>query len=218
MALHLQRDLDLLRKELLQLGGMVETSIEQALKALNERDTKLAESLLSTESEIDEKEVEIEENCLKILALHQPVAVDLRFIVVVLKVNNDLERMGDLAENIAERSLFLSSEPPIPCPPEFVDIMQTNIRLMVRNSLDALVNLDVTLANQVIAMDESVDIVNKQMYADLQADMQKDPDTIKRAVSILSTSRYMERIADLATNIAEDVVFMVDGDVVRHQE
>ncbi len=217
MALHLQRDLAQLKKELLQLGAMVESAIDESLDALNNRKSSLAEELLQKEALIDEKEVEIEESCLKILALHQPVAVDLRFIVVVLKVNNDLERMGDLAEHIAERAIFLSNEEPIPFPDKFTDFMQSTIRMMVRSSLDALVNLDVDLAKEIIAMDDQIDAFNREMYADLQACMTADPSTIKRNVSLLSTSRYLERIADLATNIAEDVVFMVDGEVVRHR-
>ncbi|MBL4865372.1 MAG: phosphate signaling complex protein PhoU [Pseudomonadales bacterium] len=217
MSLHLQRDLDQLKKEILQLGSMVETAINNAILALNDRRPELAENVFSEEILIDEKEVLIEEDCLKILALHQPVAVDLRFIVVVLKVNNDLERMGDFAVNVAKRAVFLSSQNPIPYPPEFTDKMSKSIRTMVHNSLDALVKLDVDLARNVIAMDDVVDDVNRQMYVELQALMENDSSTIERAIGLLSTSRYLERIADLATNIAEDVIFMVEGEVVRHQ-
>ena len=217
MSLHLQRDLDQLKKEILQLGSMVETAINNAILALNDRRPELAENVFSEEILINEKEVLIEEECLKILALHQPVAVDLRFIVVVLKVNNDLERMGDFAVNVAKRAVFLSSKNPIPCPTEFTDTMSKNIRTMVHGSLDALVKLDVDLARNVIAMDDDVDDVNRQMYVELQALMENDSSTIERAIGLLSTSRYLERIADLATNIAEDVIFMVEGEVVRHK-
>lgn len=201
----------------MQLGNMVETAINNAILSLNDRRPELAEQVISNEIHIDNKEVAIEEECLKILALHQPVAMDLRFIVAVLKVNNDLERMGDIAANVAERSLFLSSEDPIPSPAEFSEVMPFNIRTMVRNSLDAMVKLDVDLARSVIAMDNEVDDINRQMYIEFQKMVEEDPSTIKRALGLLSTSRYLERIADLATNIAEDVVFMVEGDVIRHQ-
>ena len=196
---------------------MVETAINNAILALNDRRPELADQVISEESQIDEREVLIEEECLKILALHQPVAMDLRFIVVVLKVNNDLERMGDIAANVAQRALFLCSEEPIPSPAEFTEIMSTDIRTMVRNSLDAMVKLDVELARSVIAMDNQVDDINRQMYVEFQSMVENDPSTIKRALGLLSTSRYLERIADLATNIAEDVIFMVEGEVIRHQ-
>lgn len=217
MSRHLQRDLDQLKKEILQLGNMVETAISNSILALNDRRPELAEQVIREENQIDDKEVMIEEECLKILALHQPVAMDLRFIVVVLKVNNDLERMGDFAVNVAQRALFLASEEPIPSPAEFTEVMSANIRTMVRHSLDAMVKLDVELARSVIAMDNEVDDINRQMYVEFQTLVEKDPSTIKRALGLLSTSRYLERIADLATNIAEDVIFMVEGEVIRHQ-
>jgi phosphate transport system protein len=217
MSRHLQRDMDRLKKEILQLGDMVETAINNAILSLNDRRPELAELVIEEEKYIDEKEVSIEEDCLKILALHQPVAMDLRFIVVVLKVNNDLERMGDIAVNVAQRALFLASKEPIPTPTDFTEIMSVNIRTMVRNSLDAMVKLDVDLARRVIAMDNEVDDINRQMYVEFQTQVEKDPSTIKRALGLLSTSRNLERIADLATNIAEDVIFMVEGEVVRHK-
>jgi len=218
MSLHLQRDLDALKKEILQLGDMVESSINKAILALTERRPELLPQVFDEEINIDAKEVQIEESCLKVLALHQPVAVDLRFIVVVLKVNNDLERMGDFAVNVAKRTVSLIKQEPIPCPPGFSDIMPETIRTMVHNSLNALVHLDVDMARDVIEMDNAVDEVNRQMYVDLKALMQKDSTTVDRAVELLSCSRYLERIADLSTNIAEDVIFMAEGEVVRHKE
>lgn len=217
MSRHLQRDLDQLKKDILQLGNLVETAINNAIISLNDRRPELAEQVIEEENRIDEKEVSIEEECLKVLALHQPVAMDLRFIVVVLKVNNDLERMGDFAVNIAKRAIFLSSEAPISSPIEFTEKMSVDIRTMVSNSLDAMVKLDVDLARSVIAMDNEVDDINRQMYVEFQTLVENDPSTIKRALGLLSTSRYLERIADLATNIAEDVIFMVEGEVIRHQ-
>ena len=144
--------------------------------------------------------------------------MDLRFIVVVLKVNNDLERMGDFAINIAKRALFLASKNPIQYPTEFTQTMAKSITIMVRDSLESLITLDAKMARNVIAMDNDVDDANRQMYVKLQALMKEDSTSVERAVSLLSTSRYLERIADLATNIAEDVLFMVEGEVIRHQD
>jgi phosphate transport system protein len=218
MSLHLQRDLEALKKEILQLGNLVETAINTSIIALNNREAALGRKVAELEQEINEKEVYIEEECLKILALHQPVAVDLRFIVVVLKVNNDLERMGDFADNIAKRAVFLSSQEPIPVFSEFVNELPVLVRSMVRKSLDALVTLDVDLAQTVIDMDDNVDEINRRMYTEVQNIIRNDVSKTEVAISMLSTSRYMERIADLSTNIAEDVLFMVEGKVVRHHD
>lgn len=195
---------------------MVEVAINDAILALKNRRVDLAEKVIAAEDDINEKEVFIEEECLKILALHQPVAVDLRFIVVTLKVNNDLERMGDFALNIAERAKFLATQDPIPTMPEFIEVIPETVRTMVRKTLDSLVKLDVDMAREVIEMDDIVDDINRRMYSQLQSLMEKDTSTIERAIQVLSTSRYMERIADLATNIAEDVIFMVEAKVIRH--
>ena len=216
MSLHLQRDLEALKKEVLQLGNLVESAINAAILALNNRETELADRVMQYEKEINDKEVHIEEECLKILALHQPVAVDLRFIVVVLKVNNDLERMGDFAKNIAKRAIFLATQIPIPIFHEFAVELPILVRTMVRKSLDALVSLDVDLARSVIKMDDQVDAINREMYAEVQRIIHQDVTKAEIAMNLLSTSRYMERIADLSTNIAEDVMFMVDGRVFRH--
>jgi phosphate transport system protein len=216
MSLHLQRDLAELRKDVLQLGSMVEASCNDAILALTDRRPELAARVFSNEDLIDEREVQIEESCLKMLALHQPVAIDLRFIVVALKVNNDLERMGDFAVNVASRAVYLETQLPFPGPWPRVNIMHRCIRRMIRSSLDSLVKLDTEIARDVIRMDDEVDEANRQMYVELQALMERDSSMIGRAISLLSASRHLERIADLATNIAEDVIFMVDGEVVRH--
>jgi phosphate transport system protein len=214
---HLQRDLLSLKKQILQLGNMVENSINKSISSLIDRNQMLAEEVFVEELKIDEKEVFIENECLKILALHQPVAVDLRFLVVVLKVNNDLERMGDFAVNVAKRSIELEKLEPIPFPKDFTTVLPSTIRTMVHNSLTALVEMNTEMAREVIRMDPLIDDVNRQMYVDLQALMQQDASTVERAVALLSCSRYLERIADLTTNIAEEVIFMVDGEIVRHQ-
>ena len=218
MSLHLQRDLEKLKKEILKLGTMVESAINNAILALNNREVSYVDEVLRLEDHINEMEVKIEEDCLKILALHQPVAGDLRFIVVSLKVNNDLERMGDFAKNIAKRARELMQEEPISTLPEFVNELPNLVRTMVRNSLDALVKLDVGLAREVIAMDDKVDEINRAMYQEVTRVAKENPSKTEIAISLLSTSRYMERIGDLSTNIAEDVIFMVEGRVIRHDD
>ncbi len=218
MSLHLQRDLEKLKKEILKLGTMVESAINNAIFALNNREMSYVDEVLRLEDHINEMEVKIEEDCLKILALHQPVAGDLRFIVVSLKVNNDLERMGDFAKNIAKRARELMQEEPISILPEFVNELPNLVRTMVRNSLDALVKLDVGLAREVIAMDDKVDEINRAMYQEVTRVAKENPSKTEIVISLLSTSRYMERIGDLSTNIAEDVIFMVEGRVIRHDD
>ena len=217
MSLHLERDLDELKRDVLHLGSLVETALGNASFVLRDRRVKLAQAVYAGESVINEKEVQIEENCLKILALHQPVAIDLRFIVVVLKVNNDLERIGDLAENLTARAVYLAEREPMPEPMAIINGMFVTIRSMLKDSLDSLVRLDVDLARKVIEQDDGVDQINRQMYDDFRQMMARDASMIEQATSWLSCSRYLERIADLATNISEDVVFMVEGEVVRHQ-
>lgn len=218
MSLHLQRDLEKLKKEILKLGNMVETAINNAILALNNREASYVEEVFRMEDHINDMEVKIEEDCLKILALHQPVAVDLRFIVVALKVNNDLERMGDFAKNIAKRARELMQEEPLPTLPEFVNELPDLVRTMVRNSLDSLVKLDDVLARQVIDMDDKVDQINRSMYKEVKRVIAENPKKTEVALNLLSTSRYMERVADLSTNIAEDVIFMVEGRVIRHAD
>ncbi|MBA4684093.1 MAG: phosphate signaling complex protein PhoU [Planctomycetes bacterium] len=200
---------------MLDMGGLVEKVSNQAITALQERDTELSAGVHELDLTIDQQEVKIEEECLKILALHQPVATDLRFVVCIMKVNNDLERMGDLAINIAERASYLSSHEPLGVPLDFHRMAEL-AREMVKESLSALLNLDTDLARKVLAKDDEVDEINRQMFEILEEIMLKDPTTIRRAIHLLSASRHLERIADLATNIAEDVVFLVEGEVIRH--
>ncbi len=216
MSLHLHRDLDKLKKEMLRLGNLVESAIDNAFLALNNRENIPVEEVFANEELINEMEVQIEEDCLKILALHQPVAVDLRFIVVVLKVNNDLERMGDIAKNIAERARDLMESDLIPELNKAMLSLPDLVRTMVRNSLDSLVKLDDELARKIIEMDDQVDEINREMYAIVKSLVAERPEIAEPAINLLSTSRNMERIGDLCTNIAEDVIFVVEGKVVRH--
>ena len=215
MSIHLQKDLEHLDKELLILSSMVEDATNRAMLALVDRRLDLARQVMREDDRINHREVLIEEECLKMLALHQPVAADLRFIVTVLKVNNDLERMGDLAVNIAERAAYLATQEPLQVSLDFPK-MAEGVRDMVRKSLDALSNMNPRLARHVLSMDDEIDEANRKMFDILQELMHRDSSTIERAVHLLSASRYLERIADLATNIAQDVVYMSEGRLIRH--
>ena len=214
MSKHLHRDLELLKREILGMGRLVEEAASQAIEALEQRDRELARRVIEGDHRLDVKEIEVEEECLKVLALHQPVAADLRFIVAVLKVNNDLERMGDLAKNIAKRSLELELDRSLV--PAQMREMAERVRGMVSRSLDALVRMDLGIARAVLGDDDAVDDLHRQVYATLREEMRQDPSLVADATSLLSVSRHLERIADLATNIAEDVIFLVEGALVRH--
>jgi len=216
MPIHLKKEIDNLKKELLTLCGMVEDSFWQAIKSIKNRDVKLAKKVINSDIQIDQMEVKVEEDCLKILALHQPVAIDLRFIITALKINNDLERIGDLAVNIAERSQFLSAQKPIDMLFDF-ETMAEKTQAMVKKSLDALVNIDCELASQVCQADDEIDAINRQMYDQVKDQIKEAPENIETLIHLLSVSRHLERIADHATNIAEDVIYMVKGEIVRHK-
>ena len=216
MTIHLQREIEILKKLVLSLGADVEGNVHKAVQSLETRDASIAEEIMAGDEEIDRSEVYLEEECLKILALHQPVAIDLRFVIAVLKINNDLERIGDLAVNIAERALYLSSQAPVDIPFDFAG-MSEKTKLMLKKSLEALVNMDTRLAHEVCASDDEVDAINKQMYVQVQEGILKNPKQIGSLIHCLSTSRHLERIADHATNIAEDVIYMVAGEIVRHK-
>ncbi len=215
MVKHLLRDLEHLKKEILAVGSLVEHAIRKATVALVEGRQELGEEVIAGDAEIDAREVAVEEECLKVLALHQPVAADLRFIITVLKVNNDLERMGDLATNIAARACHLAGAR-LPVPKDF-GLMVDRVRSMVRDSLDALVSVDVALARSIYAADDEVDAMHGRMFGHVQEEIRRDPANIERGIQVLSVSKHLERIADLATNIAEDVEFMVTGEIIRHR-
>ena len=216
MAHHLAREVDALKRSILSLSAITEEALEKATLALRTRDRMLAEAVALADYQIDMREVEIEEECLKILALHQPVAGDLRFIVACLKINNELERIGDATVNIAERVIYLAQSP-VPDVDLDFQSMADAARNMLRNSLDALVNRDVKLAYEVIHSDDEVDALNRQMYHQIQDEIRKDLNHLEVLVHYLGVSRHLERIADHATNIAEDVIYMHDGDIVRHR-
>lgn len=215
MPVHLHREIENLKKKLLALGARVEQTVREATLSIETRDYELAQRIIQNDPRIDRMEVGIEEDCLKILALHQPVAIDLRFIVAVLKMNADLERIGDLAVNIAERSAFLSKHPPVGFSLGFVE-MADKAQNMLKYSLDALIGLNSGLAQDVCAADDEVDAMNRQMYLKIQDAIRTSPDQLESLIHLLSVSRHLERIADHATNIAEDVIYMVEGRIARH--
>ena len=216
MAKHLHNDLNNLKEHSLALAAEVEESVRMAVKALDERNSSLASRVIDYDHTIDRKEVALEEECLKILALHQPVAVDLRFVVSVLKLNSDLERIGDLAVNIAERAQFLSGREPVAIPMNFNGMAET-AREMLRKALDALVNMDIKIAREVLAADDQVDAINREMFVQVQNGIRQHPEQMESLIHLLSAARHLERVADHATNIAEDVIYMVDGEIVRHR-
>ena len=216
MMHHLARDLERLKAELLSMGGMVEEATETAVRSVVERRGDLARQVIDGDDRVDDRELDLEDHCLKILALHQPVAVDLRFIVVAMKVNNDLERVGDLAVNIAERALELAGGPVLGLIEE-IQAISEKVRAMLRHSLDALVEPDPELARQVCRDDEEIDARHRALFTEIGDEIRRDPSNIDTAIRLLSCSRYLERIADHATNVAEDVIFLVEGQIVRHR-
>ena len=216
MSQHFQREIERLKKKLLTVSAVVEESIARSITAVMQHDADLAQLVAAGDVEIDHMEVDVEEDCLKILALHQPVAIDLRFVVSVMKINNDLERMADLAVNIARRAEYLASLPKHDLPPNLEE-MALKTQEMVKRCLDAFVDSDVAIAREVCAADDEVDKHNRDMHVLIQDQIRATPEEVERLIHTLSVSRHLERIADLATNIAEDVIYTVSGEIVRHR-
>ncbi len=216
MTKHLDRDMERLHRDILSLSAMVEEMIDKAARALREGRLDLAEQVIEDDEKVDAMEVAIEEECLKMLALHHPVAVDLRRIATVIKVNNDLERIADLAVNVAQRAIGVGDYPRFKIP-EGVAPMVTKVTGMVRIALDAFVNLDTDAARSVILNDDEVDQLNAELIGRLRLVMQSDSQLVAPALYCFSAIRHLERIADLATNIAEDAIYLVDGEIVRHR-
>ncbi len=204
-----------LKERLLYEGGLVEKAIREAIQALLERNSDMARKVIENDEIVNTKEVEIDEFCLKLLALRQPAARDLRFITTAIKINYDLERIGDMSVNICERVLELNQEPQLK---PYIDLpnMAETVELMVKESLDAFVREDVELAMKVTRDDEKVDQLLDQIFRELLTYMIENPKTISRATRILFISKYLERMADHAVNIAELVIFMVEGKIIRH--
>ncbi len=197
------------------MSALVEERVAQSTQSIANRDAMLAQKILRSDYEVDEVEVEIEEECLKVLALHQPVAKDLRFIIAVLKINNDLERVGDLAVNIAERAVVLAGKPTSCMPFDFVG-MAAKVQKMLSGSIDAFVNQDPREAQRIRAEDDEVDALNRQIYGMVKEKVAEAPEQIDCLLHSLSVGRHLERIADHATNIAEDVLYLVEAEIVRH--
>ena len=216
MTVHLQRDLDSLKKDIVHLGSLVQNSTQSVVEFLGTKSEQQLQDVLEYEDRINELEVDIEEHCLKVLALHQPVAIDLRFIIVIMKVNNDLERMGDQAVNISQRVKSLMDGPKLPISLP-IDEMTNAVQKMVSLSLEALVSQDPAIAREVVDMDDIVDDLNAQTYDLIRETIQADPSLVTSAMSMATISSNLERIGDLCTNIAEEVIFMVEGQVTRHQ-
>jgi phosphate transport system protein len=215
--LRYEEELRGLRASLLKMGGLVERQIAEAIDALVNRDTELARQIIARDKEVNRMDVDTDETCIRLLALHQPAGSDLRFITTGLKITTDLERIGDNAVNIAERVLELNEAPQIK---PYIDIprMASIAQSMVKDSIDAFMRQDVALANEVCTRDDEVDGLNRQVYRELLSYMAEDPRLIGRATRILFISKYLERIADHAENIAEMVTFMVKGKMIKHMD
>lgn len=212
---HFQKELEKLKENLLRMAALVEKVISDAVQSLMKRDSELAQKTITSDDAINDLEIAIEEMCLKLLALRQPMAIDLRFITAAMKIVTDLERLGDQAVNIAERAISLNQEPQLK---PYIDLprMAEIVQSMVKDVLDAFVRQDSKLARSVCERDDLVDGLNDQVFRELLTYMISDSKTITRAVHLMIVSRCLERIADHATNIAEDIIFMVDARVIKH--
>ena len=217
MTIHFQKELEKIKKQILSLGSMVEEKVRMATKAIETFDTEIAEKIEATDFEIDEMEVEVEEECLKILALYQPVAVDLRFLTAVIKINNDLERIGDEAVNIAQRILTISKSSRDEFFYDYTH-MAEKAQDMLKRSLDSLVNLDVDMAFNVLTSDDEVDAMHRDAYDTIKQYIREHPDKVTYLLNLYLISRHLERLADHTTNIAEEVVYLIEGEIVRHEE
>ncbi len=216
MAKHLEKELERLKKLIYSLSARVDENLELAVKSIQIGDAELARKVIENDKVIDDMEIEVEEECLKALALYQPVAIDLRFIIAVMKMNNDLERIGDLAADIAKNGISINqaAKPKIP-----LDLHQMSylVKAIVRKSLDALVNIDPYLAREVIADDEEINSMKAEMKAEIVAALQREPEHAESLITLLAVTHRLERIGDHACNIAEDVIYMVEAEIVRHQ-
>ncbi len=215
MQRHFDEELTELKQKILRMGALVEDQLQQATKALVDRDVVLAQQVIDNDRRVNTIDVEVDEACLELLALFQPAARDLRFITTAMKISTDLERMSDLAENICERTIELNDEPQLK---PYIDIpaMGEKALSMVREALDAFVRGDSVLARKVLDDDDEVDELNEQIFRELLSYMIENPKTISRAIRLSFISKYIERIADHATNIAELVVYLVEGKIIRH--
>ena len=216
MTKRLQNEIEKIKKMILSLGAMSEERIRMAIKAIEIWDAGLAEEIIRRDYEIDEREIEVEEECLKILALHQPVAVDLRFLIAVIKINSELERVGDEAVNIAHRVGNISKRKKLELSFDF-NVMAEKAATMLRMSLDALVNLDLDLAFKVLTLDDEVDRMHREIYDRIKEAMGQNPEYVGYLINLYTTSRHLERVGDHSTNIAEEVIYLIEGEIIRHR-
>jgi len=215
MNIQLQKEIEKLKRQILALSAKVENDVCLAVRAADNQDAAIARNVVNREEETNAMEVNVEEECLKILALHQPVASDLRYIVAVLKINQDLERIGDLAVHIAERALFLCSQPRITIPFR-LEQMANKTQQSLKKVLDAFVNFDESAAREVCAADSEIDNMNQEIFQQVKEAIMKNPNLFESLLQIMHISRHLERIADHATNIAEDLIYLIEGRIVRH--
>jgi phosphate transport system protein len=216
MSRHFQREIERLKKNILALGAVIEDRVGMAIKAIQNHDAELAAQVIDLDREVDSKEVEIEEECLKILALYQPVAIDLRFIVTVIKINIELERIGDQTVNIAERIVNIARRNAVEAGFDY-SIMAEKTRAMLKMSLDSLVNWNLELAVKVCSLDDEVDEIKRQIYDKVKEAIKEHPQNVGYLINLLLISRHLERIADHATNIAQDVIYLIEGKIHRHR-
>lgn len=216
MSVHFLHEIERLKKRVLALSAAVEENVQDAVEAIERRDSALALSVIEGDDEVDRTEVDIEEECLKLLALYQPVAVDLRFVIAILKINNDLERINDLAVNIAQRAQFLGERPPVPFPFDLRRMAEKTQR-MLTGCLDALIRQDADAALLVCAADAEIDEMNRRAYTRVLEALRSSPEGAESILCMFSVARQLERIADHATNIAEDVLYLLRGEIVRHR-
>jgi phosphate transport system protein len=212
---HFVHEIDALKAQLLLMGGRAESIVQKSIESLRRRDPTLAREVLADDRELDQQEIDIEASCVSLLALQQPLASDLRFVTAALKISNDLERVGDHAVNIAQSALRLSAEPqlkPLVDIPRMTDLAAG----MLREALDAFVERDAETARRLVRRDDEVDELNRQMFRELVSFMIEDPHTITRAMELILVARNLERVADLATNVAEEVVFIAEARIIKH--
>ncbi len=215
--IRIQKELCKVRQRFIEISSTVENTLKKTVQSVLEMDTKLAEEIIENEKIIDKMEVDLEEECLKVLALYQPVATDLRFIIALLKINNDLERIGDLSEHIAKKVLHISKKEKemVPFPFNFKKMSSVTLS-MLKKSIDALLSFNSQEAYEVLELDNKIDLIHKQMFRKVEKLIMESPQKTALMIDIVGISRYMERIADHITNISEDVIYMTDGEIIRH--
>lgn len=216
MHIHLNKEITTLKKNILQLCAVVEENVHLAVDAVTNRDVELARSIIEKDERVNNMEIDLEEECLRILALYQPVANDLRYVIACLKMNTDLERIGDLAVNIARRAVAIAKYEGDSIIVDFRPMMEKT-QEMLKKTLDSLIEMDPELAEEVLAQDDEIDEMNRQMHSEIQGLIKKNPEKVEYYIYLISVSKHLERIADYATNIAEDVIYMVEGTIVRHR-